>query len=213
MALFDEKVRTQLKDILKSMKDTVNLSFFTQEFECWPCTDVHEFVKEISSISDMIKLSVFDFQKDKAQADKFNVDKIPAIVLNGKDNAYSGIKYYGLPGGYEINSFIQDLIELSGKKEPFPAGVASRIGAIDKRVRMQVFVTLTCPYCPSAVGIAHRIAQESPMVEADMIDVSLFPYLGQKYQVTSVPMTLINDVYSLVGVQPVENILDVIKKL
>ncbi|OHD69427.1 MAG: hypothetical protein A2W19_05835 [Spirochaetes bacterium RBG_16_49_21] len=213
MALFDEKIRQQLRDILKNMKDAVNLSFFTQEFECWPCTDVHEFVKELASLTDTIKLSVFDFQKDKARADKFRVDKIPAIVLNGKDNAYAGIKYYGLPGGYEINSFIQDMIELSGRKEPLPAAIASRIAAISKKVHLQVYVTLTCPFCPGAVAVAHRLAQESAMVEADMIDVSLFPYLGQRYQVTSVPMTIINETHSLVGVQPMENILDVIKKL
>src|SRR4030067_2605639 len=184
MALFDEKIRQQLRDILKNMKDAVNLSFFTQEFECWPCTDVHEFVKELASLTDTIKLSVFDFQKDKARADKFRVDKIPAIVLNGKDNAYAGIKYYGLPGGYEINSFIQDMIELSGRKEPLPAAIASRIAAISKKVHLQVYVTVTCSVCPGAVAVAHRLAQGGAMVEAGTIHVSVFPYLGWRGKVS-----------------------------
>ena len=213
MPLFDEKIRQQLGNIFKNMQDTVNLAYFTQEFECWPCTDVHSFVDEISSISDKIKLSVYDFQKDKALGDKFGVDKIPAIVINDKDNAYRGVKYYGMPGGYEINSFIQILIEVSGRKEPLPETIMSRIASINKDVHIQVYVTLTCPFCPTAVSIAHRLALENKKIQADMIDSSLFSYLVQKYQVSSVPMIIINETHVMVGAQPMESILDIIKNL
>ncbi len=213
MALFDEKVKQQLKNIFNNLLNPINLVFFTQEFECYPCSDVHAFVDEIASLSDKIKLSVYDFQKDKALADKFGVDKIPAIVINDKDNVYHGIKYYGLPGGYEINSFLQTMIEVSGRKEPIPEPLLSQIASISKNVRMQVYVTLTCPFCPTAVGIAHRLALENKNIQSDMVDSSLFPYLVQKYQVSSVPMTIINETHVLIGAQPIESLLDIIKKL
>jgi glutaredoxin-like protein len=213
MPLFDEKIRKQLKGIFNNLLEPINLVFFTQEFECYPCSDVHAFVNELSSLSDKIKLSVYDFQKDKALADKFGVDKIPAIVINDKDNSYRGIKYYGLPGGYEINSLLQTMIEVSGRKEPLPEPIASRIASIDKNVHIQVYVTLTCPFCPTAVGMAHRLALENKKIQADMIDSSLFPYLVQKYQVSSVPMIIINETHVMVGAQPMESVLDIIKNL
>ena len=37
MALFDERIQQQLREILAGMNDTVTLVFFTQEIECPMC--------------------------------------------------------------------------------------------------------------------------------------------------------------------------------
>ncbi|OHD65727.1 MAG: hypothetical protein A2176_13920 [Spirochaetes bacterium RBG_13_51_14] len=213
MALFDEKVKKQIKDILTAMKDDVSLAFFTQEFECFACGDTRSFVEEIASLSEKIKLAIYDFQKDKDAADRYGVDKIPAIVINDKDNNHLGVTFYGLPGGYEINSFLGSLMEASGLREPLKDDIASRITAVDKDVHIQVFVTLTCPYCPGAVSTAHRLAMENKRIKADMIDAGLFPHLVQKHQVSGVPRIIINESHSMVGVQPIEKLLDVIEKM
>ena len=195
------------------MKDSVNISFFTQEFECQACGDTRTFLEEFSTLSDKIKLSVYDFVKDKAVADRFGVDKVPAIVINDKDDNDRGIKFYGLPGGYEINSFVISLLEVSGNIEPLKDDIASRIRAITKDVHIQVYVTLTCPYCPAAVATAHRLAVENKKIKADMVDAGIFPHLTQKYQVSGVPRIIINENHSMVGAQPIEKFLDVIEKL
>jgi glutaredoxin-like protein len=213
MAMLDDKVRQQLQNILKNMKDSVSIAFFTQEFECQACRDTLTFVEEFSSLSDKIKLSIYDFVKDKSVADRFGVDKIPAIVINDKDNNDQGIKFYGLPGGYEINSFIISLLEVSGNMEPLKDDIASRIRAINKDVHIQVYVTLTCPYCPAAVSTAHRLAVENKKIRADMVDAGIFPHLTQKYDVSGVPRIIINERHDLVGAQPIEKLLDVIEKL
>jgi glutaredoxin-like protein len=213
MAMLDDNVRKQLQDILKNMKDPVNIAFFTQEFECHACGDTRTFLEEFSTLSDKMKLSVYDFVKDKPVADRFGVDKVPAIVINDKDNSDRGIKFYGLPGGYEINSFVISLLEVSGNIEPLKDDIASRVRAITKDVHIQVFVTLTCPYCPAAVGTAHRLAVENSKIKADMVDAGIFPHLTQKYQVSGVPRIIINESHALVGAQPIEKFLDVIEKL
>jgi len=142
MALFDEKVSSQLKGILGGLKDNVNLVYFTQEFECNTCRDTHMFVDEITGLSDKLHLTVFDIVKDKEKAEYYKVDKIPAIVvLDGKDND-TRMKFYGLPGGYEINSFMKSLMEASGVKENIPESLTKRIAAINKDVHLQVFVSL-----------------------------------------------------------------------
>ena len=143
MALFDEKVSSQLKGILKGLKNSVNVIYFTQEFECNSCRDTHTFVDELCGFSDKLHLTVFDFVKDKAKADFYRVDKVPAIVvLDGKDND-TGIKFYGIPGGYEINSFIKSLVEVSGERETIPEPLMKRIAAVNKDVHLQVFVSLS----------------------------------------------------------------------
>jgi len=143
MSMFDEKVQQQLKDVFKQLKNDVTLINFTQEFECPTCKSVREFVEEATATSDKLKFKVYDFVKDKNKANEYNVDKIPAIVLLDKDDNDTGIKYYGLPGGYEFTSFVGSLLEASGQKEELPENLVNRIKNIDKDIHIQVFVLLT----------------------------------------------------------------------
>lgn len=143
MALFDANVEKQLKGILGEMTDPVSLVFFTQEFECHTCKDTRSFAEEFSAMSDKIDLSVYDFVNDKEKAAEYGVDKIPALLLLDKDKKDTGVKFYGLPGGYEINSFVGSIMEVSGSAKELPADTAQRIAAIDRDVHIEVFVTLT----------------------------------------------------------------------
>lgn len=212
MALFDEKVSSQLKGILGGLKGKVNILYFTQEIECNACRDTHAFVNEISGFSDNLHLTVFDFVRDSEKAAYYKVDKIPAIVLLDAKDEDTGIRFYGLPGGYEINSFLQALMEVSGVKEPIPDPVMKRIAAISKDVHIQVFVTLSCPYCPAAVSAAHRLALENKNIRADMVESSTFVPLAVKHDVQSVPKIIINDTITLTGAQPLEKLLETIEK-
>lgn len=145
MPMFDEKMQKQLIDVLSKLKDDVYIIYFTQEFECGSCKETRDFLQEISGFSDKLKLEVFDFQKDKDKADQYDIDKIPAIALLDNSKNDTGIKFYGIPAGYEINSFIGSLVEVSGVKEPLPSAsdISSRISAINKDVHIQVFVSLS----------------------------------------------------------------------
>ena len=47
--------------------------------------------------------------------------------------------------------------------------------------------------------MAHAMAMENPRIVADVVEVQEFPYLSQKYMVTSVPKTVINEKVQFVG--------------
>lgn len=213
MALFDEKIRQQLKDILAQMKNDVYLVFFTQEIECPMCRETRLFLEEMSSLNEKLKLETYNFVIDSEAAGRYHVDKIPAIVVLDKDRTDNGIKFYGLPGGYEINSFLGTVLEVSGTKEALPANIMERIKSIDRDVHIQVFVGLGCPHCPGAVSVAHRLALESGKVRAEMVDTGAFVPLAQKYNVTGVPKIVFNDRFELTGAHPLETFLDVIDRL
>ncbi len=213
MSLFDDKVKKQLTELFSKLKNNVSVVYFTQEIECSLCADNHAFLEEITGLSDKLSLTVYDFQKEKELADRYQVDKIPATVLLDSDKNDTGIKFYGIPAGYEINSFVKALTEVSGDREELPAEIHSRIAQIDKDVHLQVFVTLTCPYCPGAVMVAHRLALENKRIKADMVESSAFQHLALKYDISSVPKTIINEKHEIMGAQPIDAFLDEIEKL
>jgi len=142
MPIFEDNVKKQLSDLLSNLKNPVKVLFFTQEFECPACKDNHDFINEFSTLSDKITLEVYDFVKDKDTADTYGIDKIPAMLVTDDRGTDTGIRFFGVPGGYEINSFLTSINEVSGSGEELPRDMIERIKKIDKDVRIEVFITL-----------------------------------------------------------------------
>jgi len=213
MALFDEATTKQLSEILALMKDEVELVYFTQEIECPTCKDGHSFLSEIVSLNSKLKLTVHTFVKDHEAAEKLGIDKIPAIAVLDKDGQDTRMRFYGIPAGYEINSFLGAILETSSHVTDIPKEIKERIDKINTDVHIQVFVSLGCPHCPDAVSAAHLLAKENSHIRADMVETSTFPHIAIRYNVSGVPKVVFNDKYEFLGAQPVMAYLDVIDKL
>ncbi len=203
MALLRDEDRKVLEDEFKALKEPVTLVVFTQEMECQYCRETRMIAEEVAGLSDKISVEVYDFIQDKAKADEYQVDKIPAMVmLRGGEAKDYGIRYYGIPSGYEFSSLIQDILMVSSGESGLSAQVKQQVAGLTTPLHLQVFVTPTCPYCPQAVHLAHQLALESEFIRADMVEAIEFPHLSMKYQVQGVPRTVINDNFHLEGAAP-----------
>ena len=202
MSLVPEEHKAHVKEQLQAnMKNSVRLVVFTQELECEFCKESRELVLEVASfVPDKVKVEVYDFVKDAEKAKEYGVDKVPAIAIIGTKDY--GIRYYGIPYGYEFNPFIDNIINVSKGTTNLTEETKAKLKTLDKPVHIQVFVTLTCPYCSVAASLSHKFAVESDMVKSDVIEVSEFPHLGQKYSVMGVPKIVINERTELVGAVP-----------
>ncbi|MBN2260046.1 MAG: thioredoxin family protein [Clostridiales bacterium] len=213
MAFLNDDIRKQITEIFEPMKKNVNIAVFVQESDCESCEDTKGYMEEMAELSDKLTLTVYDMNADAEKAAELNVEYTPAIVLLDENNKDLGIKYYGIPAGHEINSFITGVLEVSGAGEELPAELIARIEGIDKPVNIKVFVTLSCPHCPGAVAKAHKIALLNPLVNAEMVEANTFGELSNKFNVSGVPKIIFNDGADLVGNQPLEEFLSTIESL
>ena len=55
--------------------------------------------------------------------------------------------------------------------------------------------------------LAHAMAMANPKIVAEVVEVSEFPHLAQRYQVHGVPKTVINDKVEVLGAVPEETFL------
>ena len=179
------------EELSQKLINKVKLVGFTQESECTFCKETRELIQEMSQLSDKIEVTVFDFVKDKDQAALHKVDKVPALVIMGEKDY--GIRYYGLPFGYEFQTLMEDIVAVSSGASGLADTTKALLKTVDKPIHIQVLVTLTCPYCPIIASMAHRFAMESDLVTADVIDVNEFLQIGIKYNVMGVPKTVINE--------------------
>jgi len=201
MPLLSDKDRAFLVDHLESaLVGPVKILFFTQTMACQFCQETEAILTELSDLSDKISLEVYDFVTDKATADQYAIDKIPATVVMGEVDY--GIRFFGIPSGYEFTSLVESVIDVSKGTTALSDETLESLAKLEDPIHIQVYVTPTCPYCPAAVRMAHSLAVASNLVQADMVESVEFPHLTNKYRVQGVPRTVINETTFLEGGAP-----------
>jgi glutaredoxin-like protein len=214
MALLKEDDRNHLIEQFKSLESPVKIVVFTQKMECQYCKETRMIGEELAALSAKIALEVYDFEDDKEIAESYGIDKIPATIImtGGEQSRDYGIRYFGIPSGYEFSSLIEDIMMVSSGQSGLSAATKEVLANLEKPVHLQVFVTPTCPYCPQAVLLAHKLAFESDKVKADMVEAIEFPHLSMKYQVQGVPRTVINETVHQEGAAPEAMLLAKLKE-
>jgi len=215
--LLDDQIIAQVRDVFNSLQGDVALIHFTTErSDCMYCPETKQLLEEIAPISDKVHLEIYDIEKDAEKAKAYGVDKTPATIVAAYDNGEIknfGIRYFGIPSGHEFSSLIQDIITVSERDSGLKPETREFLKSLTEPVHLQVFVTPTCPYCPRAVVLAHRMALESDKVTADMIEAMEFNELSNEYGVSGVPHTDINHHKgTVVGAVPEEHFVAEIRR-
>ncbi|MGQ9550983.1 MAG: protein disulfide oxidoreductase [Candidatus Bathycorpusculaceae bacterium] len=202
----DERKDHLIGELKERMEKPVEIVMFTQETECKFCAETRQLIQDLAALSDKIKVEIYDFVADAVKAEEYGVDKVPAVVVVGEKDY--GVRFYGLPYGYEFQTLIEAVVGVSRGKTDISDKTREMLEGIKNPVHIQVFVTLTCPYCPVVASIAHKFAIENDFIKADVIDASEFPHLGLKYGVMGVPKTVINEKIEFVGALPEDLFLE-----
>lgn len=209
--LLNHEIENQLKEIFSDLQNPVSILLFTSEDECDYCEQTRQLVEEVTALNEKMDLQILDTAENKDLARLYGIDKTPALALlarDGDNRIDYGIRFFGIPSGHEFTSLINDLLLVAKRDSGLNPKTRNFLAGLDKPVHLQVFVTPTCPYCPSAVVLAHRMALESPMVRADMVEAMEFPELSEQYGVSGVPHTIINQgAGELVGANPEEALI------
>lgn len=206
MSMLKERDKEEIKKRFAELKNPVKLINFTQTLECMYCNETRALIEEVGELSEFIDVQVYNFIEDKAMAEKFGIDKIPATIVMGEKDY--GIRLYGIPSGYEFSTLLEDIIMVSNKESGLAPETKQKLAEIKDPLHLQVFVTPTCPYCPSAVLLAHKFAMENDNITGDMVEATEFPHLANKYSVMGVPKTVANDKDAAEGAVPEQYLLD-----
>ncbi len=159
--------------------------------------EAENLVKELTSLSDTLSYEVVR---------SGNADVTISIQsAEGKD---LGLRFHGVPGGHEFNSFILALYNAAGPGQDV-GDLQQRIKAISRPVHMEIAVSLSCTMCPDLVAAAERIAAENENVSVDVYDLAHYPDMQEKYNIMSVPC-LIMDEKTYFGKKSLEEILGIL---
>ena len=213
--LLDENVQGQIKELFAELKEPVEIVFFGNKENCEYCEEIRALLGEVAELSEKLHLTVYDFDENKTEREQFKVEESPVFILAGKDGdnlVDFGIRFYGIPSGHEFSSFVNDLVLVSKRDSGLQPETRAYLAGLQTPLRLQVFVTPSCPYCPQAVILAHQMAMESKWVTADMVEATEFPEWASRYNVSGVPQTTINlGAGTVVGAYPEFQLVEEIK--
>jgi glutaredoxin-like protein len=203
MALLSEQDRQTVRGHLAVIDEPVRLLFFTQTFGAPDTVMIaKQVLDEIVGLCDHLTLEEVNFVLEQDRARQYGVEQIPTIVLL-KGDQDTRIRFLGAPAGYEFMSLIEAVI-LAGTNDSglTPDSRALVAEHVTEPLSIQVFVTPTCPHCPRAVTLAHRLAVESPLITASCVEATEFMDLSRKFRVTGVPKTIVNGSIEILGALP-----------
>lgn len=203
MALLSDQDRAVVAGHLAAITSPVTILFFTQTIDA-PDTALvaRQVLDEVVSLNDLITLEEINFVLDRERAEQFGIEGIPAVALlrAGEDTR---IRFLGAPAGYEFMSLVEALILAgTGVSGLTPESKAMVAANVTKPTEILVFVTPSCPHCPRAVTLAHRMAIESPLIRATCVEATEFLDLAQRYRVTGVPKTVVDGSIEMLGALP-----------
>ena len=147
MPLISQKDADALREeFAAQLVNPVKLVMFTQTVECQFCAETRQIVEEVAALSDKIEPVIYDFVTDKPAAESYGIDKIPAIALlgakDGKEQDY-GIRFYGIPSGYEFATVVEDIIAVSRGESGVKPATQKALAGLNEPIHIQVFVTPT----------------------------------------------------------------------
>ena len=203
----------------QEMLGPVKIDYFTQKEldivlpgrePCAYCKPTREMLQEVAALSDLISLRVHNLEDEREEAARFGVERIPGIVLRDRGGTF--FKFYGMPGGSEFASFLDTIVDISRHEVLFSEQSVKALRKLKEDIRVRVFVAPTCPYCPMMARGVFQMALVNPHVKAEVIEVNEFPELAKRYDVTAVPLTLIEDRIAIPGAVPEKALVEQVLK-
>jgi len=210
MFLKDSDIEYLKKEVSGLTRD-VHMVLFVSELGCEYCKDEEQLLKELLPTSDRLHLEVKNINIDREDAQKLHVTAAPTLVLKDADHDY-GIQFMGIPAGHEFSALLADIKMIGTGEHGLSDATLNKLASTDKPAELLVFVTPSCPYCPSAVHMGHKLAYVKENWRSAMVEAMEFPQLSQRFEVQAVPRIVINEGAYFEGAMPEHMFVDLILK-
>ena len=209
--LWPAELMEQVRGILNALNQDVTLVTIVNS-QNEHSLELKNWLEVLPTLNSHIHLNSYEEGTNTAIEEQIGADQLPVVAFLDQNGVYTGVKFYGIPGGHEMNSFILALYNLAGPGQAIDDKTLNRIKTIDKPVKLKVCISLSCKFCPDVVAACQRIAILNPHVEASMMDIALFPQLKKEFKIMSVPAVIKNNDKLLFGSKTIDEILDFIEE-
>jgi alkyl hydroperoxide reductase subunit AhpF len=142
MSLLTEEVTAELREAFAGLVNPVRLAVFSQALAEPVSEEVRRLVEELVALDPRLLAESRNFVLDQERVQELGIERIPAIAVLGAE-ADPGVRFYGLPNGYEFGSLVEAILDVSRGTSGLSEETRAALGALETDVRLRVFSTPT----------------------------------------------------------------------
>jgi alkyl hydroperoxide reductase subunit AhpF len=135
------KERSLARQELGGLEGKAGLVLFILEKECETCREARRFVEEMAALSPSLSCEILSLSAGDGRASELGIDKAPGIAVLGA--ADTGIRYYGVPLGYEFGDFVKAVRQTMVSKPDLAPETLLGLSRLDRPVTLTVFIVDT----------------------------------------------------------------------
>jgi alkyl hydroperoxide reductase subunit AhpF len=143
MAFLSDRDQAAVRQEFEKLAGPVKLVVFSQELEAGDlCRQNEALVREVAELAaDKVTVEVLNPVIDRDRAEAYGVERVPAIVVEGARDY--GIRFLGIPGGYEFSNLIDSMIVASSGVPSLSAETRTALEGLAGDIDIKVFSTPT----------------------------------------------------------------------
>ncbi|HEY7654218.1 MAG TPA: hypothetical protein VIG07_15470 [Methylomirabilota bacterium] len=119
----------------------VKLTVFASELGGEHNTQMVGLIREVAALSDQISVTVLNPHIEREQAAAYGVTESPVVVVEGAKDY--GIRFLGIPAGYEFSNLIDSIIAVSTGEAGLSEETKAKLAGLTEDVTIKVFATPT----------------------------------------------------------------------
>lgn len=140
-SVLKEKERRLAEAALRNLGGEARLVLFTEEKGCKSCPKAERLMEELASLSPKVSLEVLSLSADAGRAGELGIERAPGTAIKGPRD--TGIRYYGLPLGYELEAFVNAIRQAAEGEPDLAPEIVAGLGRLKDPVTITVFVAET----------------------------------------------------------------------
>lgn len=98
-------------------------------------------LQELAGLSDRVTLEEHSLATEPEMAVQYGIARAPAAAIIGAEDY--GVRFYGMPAGYEFVTLLDLILDVSKGRTPLSADTVAALGSLPGEAHLQVFVTPT----------------------------------------------------------------------
>ena len=177
--MLEQAIKQQLEQYLTNVKHDIQLVVSLDESKA--AQDILSLANEIADLSKFITVIRDDTASDR---------KPVMTVINPEKETQ--LRFAGLPMGHEFTSLVLALLHSGGHPLKLDADTIEQIAQLDKKLDVEVFISLSCQNCPDVVQAFNMMSAINPNIRTTMIDGALFQDELKHRDIMAVPSVFVN---------------------
>jgi alkyl hydroperoxide reductase subunit AhpF len=141
MAFLSAKDEAAVKQEFERIGGPVKLTVFASELGGEHNRQAVALIREVAALSDQLSVAVLNPHIDRDQAAAYGVSDSPVVVVEGAQDY--GIRFLGIPAGYEFSNLIDSIIAVSTGDAGLSDATKTALAGLTEDVTIKVFATPT----------------------------------------------------------------------